>query len=252
MLTLAFEGNLHLAPISSNPQNVLDFATGMSFTELQLTLLWPWTRYGNLGYLIWWVLKATQLISPQVVLSNFMSIAQQYPSAQVLGTDLSAIQPLQWALPFSCRSNSVLMAKPPSKLPFRDWWCRRWVDFQWEIWLYPRTGCPFLFQRSSFRLPTSFQVSRTRWLSRAPRCNLPFPIHWGASHGITILQMDGPGCYRCGKVWTALEQRTTLQTLARRNWLWRRGWETILSADEYLAKGKILQATFLVLPGGSA
>jgi len=56
-------GKLHLASIGSHPQNVLDIATGT----------------GN------WAID----------------FAEQYPSARVLGTDLSAIQPLN--VPLNCR-----------------------------------------------------------------------------------------------------------------------------------------------------
>lgn len=63
MFGVTLKGRLHLAPIGPNPQNVLDFATG--------TGIWA------------------------------IEFAQQYPSARVLGTDLSPIQPLY--VPPNCR-----------------------------------------------------------------------------------------------------------------------------------------------------
>ena len=85
------EDKLHLAPIGPNPQNVLDVATGqklyhMSASEFILTL--------DLGTGIWAIEFGECRNLSHCRTSDHILAAQQYPSARVLGTDLSAIQPL--------------------------------------------------------------------------------------------------------------------------------------------------------------
>lgn len=68
---MTMDNKLHLAPLT-NPQNVLDIATG--------TGIWA-IEFGKL------------VLFAKIFFSSFI-IAQQYPTATVLGTDLSPIQPL--------------------------------------------------------------------------------------------------------------------------------------------------------------
>jgi methylase of polypeptide subunit release factors len=63
-------GDLHLAPISKTPHNVLDIGTGTG---------------------IWAIDFGTLILHPSDAILT--STAQQYPTANVLGTDLSPIQP---------------------------------------------------------------------------------------------------------------------------------------------------------------
>jgi ubiquinone/menaquinone biosynthesis C-methylase UbiE len=68
---MTMDDKLHLAPLT-NPKNVLDIATG--------TGIWA-IEFGDFALAI------------MLSFRSFVT-AQQYPSATVLGTDLSPIQPL--------------------------------------------------------------------------------------------------------------------------------------------------------------
>lgn len=68
------DGSLYLAPIGPNPQRVLDVGTGTGI----------WAMYA----------KSRPKPHPELVLTHLRSdFADQHPSAEVIGTDLSPIQP---------------------------------------------------------------------------------------------------------------------------------------------------------------
>jgi hypothetical protein len=73
MLSLLLNGGLHWAPIGQNPHWILDLATGTGIWAIDIGLLHP--RY---------------LVIPN---DGWYCKADQYPSAEVLGNDISAIQP---------------------------------------------------------------------------------------------------------------------------------------------------------------
>jgi SAM-dependent methyltransferase len=70
---IALHDQLHLAPINPNPQNVLDMGTG--------TGIWA-IGFG----------RTIQVKKLEYLLKLFF-VAMRYPSAQVIGSDLSPIQP---------------------------------------------------------------------------------------------------------------------------------------------------------------
>lgn len=81
MHELVFDGRLHLAPITSDPQDVLDVGTGRGDWAID---------FAEYGFL---VRNAFQESS-----TNHACAHRKYPSARVIGTDLSPIQPLWYAL----------------------------------------------------------------------------------------------------------------------------------------------------------
>lgn len=89
LFLLTLDGQLHLAPIGDNPQRVLDIGTG--------TGIWA------------------------------IDFADQYPSAQVIGTDLSPIQP-SWV--------------PPN--------CKFEIDDAEMEWTYQANSFDFIHVRSLF------------------------------------------------------------------------------------------------------
>jgi hypothetical protein len=84
-------GKLYLAPIGDNPQNVLDMATGWQPPPLLSS-----DTNSPTGTGIWAIEFGTKFFfvpcnSPATTLTWFL--AQQFPGSQVIGTDLSPIQP---------------------------------------------------------------------------------------------------------------------------------------------------------------
>jgi hypothetical protein len=77
MYTLMLENKLFLAPIDLNPQQVLDIGTGTG---------------------IWAMFRPPQHFQPLDFANASSDFADEYPSATVIGTDLSPIQPT-WVPP---------------------------------------------------------------------------------------------------------------------------------------------------------
>jgi methylase of polypeptide subunit release factors len=73
LLLILLDNELHLAPIDKNVQNVLDVGTG--------TGIWA-IEFGK-----------SPLDGKHPELTNFCLSATRYPSASVIGSDLSPIQP---------------------------------------------------------------------------------------------------------------------------------------------------------------
>ncbi|KAK8016171.1 hypothetical protein PG993_014360 [Apiospora rasikravindrae] len=74
MWEITLDGNLHLAPIGPSPQHVLDIATGSGIWAMDFGATPP-------------------LFTKQRRTSTDLGTADAYPSAVVIGTDLSPIQP---------------------------------------------------------------------------------------------------------------------------------------------------------------
>lgn len=72
MFTLLMNGKLHLAPIGSSPQRILDVGCGTGI----------WAIDAGLS-------RRLMILFP----SSSCSLGDLYPSAEVLGSDISAIQP---------------------------------------------------------------------------------------------------------------------------------------------------------------
>ena len=90
---IALHDQLHLAPINPNPQNVLDMGTGTGIWAI------------DFGTTILVRQPEHLLISPPA--------AMRYPSAQVIGSDLSPIQPELYVF-FSTKS--ILSTNKPAYL----------------------------------------------------------------------------------------------------------------------------------------
>jgi ubiquinone/menaquinone biosynthesis C-methylase UbiE len=77
LFLLTLHEKLHLAPLGENVHNVLDIATGTG---------------------IWAIDFGAYTFLPATYLSNLL-LASRYPSSNVIGTDLSPIQPKLCAVP---------------------------------------------------------------------------------------------------------------------------------------------------------
>ncbi len=115
---MTLHGELYLAPIGDNPKHVLDIGTGSIYVNRILILH---SNHLFLGTGVWAIdfgknISSPFTISRQVTGSN-ASEAIQHPSSDVLGTDLSAIQPQLYVLPrqFTTLRN-ILTPKCSSKL----------------------------------------------------------------------------------------------------------------------------------------
>jgi methylase of polypeptide subunit release factors len=78
---LVFDGRLHLSPITSHPQNVLDIGTGRGDWAIDFAeyVLFTYKEYLH-------------------GVSSLFFVCRAYPSARVIGTDLSPIQPLWYEI----------------------------------------------------------------------------------------------------------------------------------------------------------
>lgn len=93
MFTILLSDRLHLAPIADKPlHNVLDIATGECSWQLHPQATDVFHGHWNLGDRFWYVSAPTLALVMTELRTCYMT-AEKYPSASIVGTDLSIIQP---------------------------------------------------------------------------------------------------------------------------------------------------------------
>lgn len=147
MWSITLDKKLHLAPIGANPQSVLDIATGTGIWAIDFGTHPP--------------------ISPSSPNHHLLlSAAYTYPSARVIGTDLSVIQPAAYSSqspPLPLVTNKLQYSLKPT---IRNRRRRRRLDLPPKIRLHPRPHARHLFQRPLINIQESVRSTGTWGLVR--------------------------------------------------------------------------------------